>query len=382
MKKVAIVSTGHPPFDERIFNKIGMSLTKSGYDVSVIVTTEKIDRKISSINFKGIDSSGFGRFREKFKFIIRELKNFNPDVIINCEPIPVLISYFFTLLQRKIKPAKIIYDVTEWYPDNIFLKRKGLKRILLFIGGHIINFLATNFSDYLFIGEETKVNRYRKYSPKKKFSIISYYPVLDYYNQSTRKVENKEIFFGYAGVISVSRGLEIFYRLIGELNKKLPDYKFGFILAGRFESPAEKIYLQKFESLGIKFNYYDWTSYENFSRYLEPVHICLDIRPPNKIYERSLPIKIFDYMALGKCIIASNYEPIKNVFEIANCGILVNPKDFDEIISKTIELINEPEKIFNYGLNARISAERLFNWKICEEELLRVFREGLFKSNF
>jgi glycosyltransferase involved in cell wall biosynthesis len=377
MKKVAIVSTGHPPFDERIFNKIGMSLTKSGYDVSVIVTTEKIDRKISSINFKGIDSSGFGRFREKFKFIIRELKNFNPDVIINCEPIPVLISYFFTLLQRNIKPAKIIYDVTEWYPENIFLKRKGLKRILLFIGGHIINFLATNFSDYLFIGEETKVNRYRKYSPKKKFSIISYYPILDYYNQSTRKVENKEIFFGYAGVISVSRGLEIFYRLISELNKKLPDYKFGFILAGRFESPADKIYLQKFESLGIKFNYYDWTSYENFSRYLEPVHICLDVRPPNKIYERSLPIKIFDYMALGKCIIASNYEPIRKIFEIANCGVLVNPVDLNDIVSKTIELINNPEKIFNYGLNARLASETFFNWKICEEELLRVLREEL-----
>ena len=377
MKKVAIVSTGHPPFDERIFNKIGMSLTKSGYDVSVIVTTEKIDRKISSINFKGIDSSGFGRFREKFKFIIRELKNFNPDVIINCEPIPVLVSYFFTLLQRNIKPAKIIYDVTEWYPENIFLKRKGLKRILLFIGGHIINFLATNFSNYLFIGEETKVNRYRKYSPKKKFSIISYYPVLDYYNQSTRKVENKEIIFGYAGVISVSRGLEIFYRLISELNKKLPDYKFGFILAGRFESPAEKIYLQKFESLGIKFNYYDWTSYENFSRYLEPVHICLDVRPPNKIYERSLPIKIFDYMALGKCIIASNYEPIRKIFEIANCGVLVNPIDLNDIVSKTIELINNPEKIFNYGLNARLASKKFFNWKICEEELLRVLREEL-----
>jgi len=377
MKKVAIVSTGHPPFDERIFNKIGMSLTKSGYDVSVIVTTEKIDRKISSINFKGIDSSEFGRFREKFKFIIRELKNFNPDVIINCEPIPVLVSYFFTLLQRNIKPAKIIYDVTEWYPENIFLKRKGLKRILLFIGGHIINFLATNFSNYLFIGEETKVNRYRKYSPKKKFSIISYYPVLDYYNQSTRKVENKEIIFGYAGVISVSRGLEIFYRLISELNKKLPDYKFGFILAGRFESPAEKIYLQKFESLGIKFNYYDWTSYENFSRYLEPVHICLDVRPPNKIYERSLPIKIFDYMALGKCIIASNYEPIRKIFEIANCGVLVNPIDLNDIVSKTIELINNPEKIFNYGLNARLASEKFFNWKICEEELLRVLREEL-----
>ena len=377
MKKVAIVSTGHPSFDERIFNKIGMSLVKSGYKVLIIVTTENIDKEISSIKFKGIDFSKYGRFIKKFKFIIRELKYFNPDVIINCEPIPVFISYFFTLVQKNVKPAKLIYDVTEWYPENIYLKRKGLKRIFLFVAGHIINFLATNLADYLFIGEETKLYRYKKYSPKKRFSIISYYPVLDYYNQATRQVNNKEIVFGYSGVISVSRGLEIFYKLITELISKLPDYKFGFILAGRFENPDEKIYLQNFKSLGIDFNYYEWTSYENFSKYLEPAHICLDIRPPNKIYERSLPIKIFDYMALGKCIIASNYEPIKEIFGLANCGILVNPKCFDEIVSKTIELIKEPDKIFNYGLKARIAAEKFFNWKICEDELLRVLRDKL-----
>ena len=382
MKKVAIVSTGHPPFDERIFNKIGNSLVKFGYDVSVIVTTEDINKEINSIKFIGIDLTKKGSFRNKFTFIIKELKNINPDLIINCEPVPVLISYFFSLIQKNKRRAKIIYDVTEWYPENIYLKSKGLKKIFLFVVGHSINFFATNFADYLFIGEETKVTRYRMYAPKKKFSIISYYPVLDYYKSSTRKVKNKEIIFGYSGVISVSRGLKIFYDVLKELISKFSNYKFGFVIVGRFENPNEEIYLKKFKELGTEFNYFPWTDYEIFSKHLEPVHICLDIRPPNKIYERSLPIKIFDYMALGKCIIASNYEPIKNVFEIANCGILVNPKDFDEIISKTIELINEPEKIFNYGLNARISAERLFNWKICEEELLRVFREGLFKSNF
>jgi glycosyltransferase involved in cell wall biosynthesis len=183
--------------------------------------------------------------------------------------------------------------------------------------------------------------------------------------------DGNKIIFGYAGVISVSRGLEIIYNVLkGLLETK--NYEIEFILAGRFENEKEKLYIDLFNEAEINLKYYEWTDYQNFSKYLEPVHICFDIRPPNKIYERSLPIKIFDYMALGKCIVASNYEPIKQVFEIANCGILVNPLSIDEIVSKVTFLLENKNLIYQYGFNGRMAVEKFFNWKICEEELKRV----------
>lgn len=369
MKKVAIVSTGHPPFDERIYNKIGISLKKLGYSVSIIITNTKIVDNTNSIKIIGDNFGNRKNFKKKFLFIINQLKQFNPDIIINAEPVPVIISFLYTLIQKNQKPAKIIYDVTEWYPENIYLKYKGIKRILLFILGHIINFFATNLSDYLFIGEGTKLNRYRKYSPRKKFSIISYYPILEYYKPSTKKIENDEVILAYAGVISVSRGLDIYYNIIKELKEKLKNYKIGFILAGRFENINEKIYLTKFSELQINFSYFDWTDYKYFSNYLEPAHICLDIRPRNNIYERSLPIKIFDYMAIGKAIVASDYQPIREIFKIANCGILVNPEDMNQIINEILALINNKDKIVEYGQNGRIAVEKFYNWTICETEL-------------
>ena len=370
MKKVAIVSTGHPPFDERIFNKIGETLLKMNFDVHIVVTTINHIAKIEQIKVIGKDFRNQRFFLlKKISFIMRSMKNINPDLIICSEAFPVIISFLFTLFQRKKIPARLIYDVTEWYPENVYLKRKGLTRIFYFLFGHLINFLATNLSDYLFVGEETKLIRYLKYSPKKKYSIISYYPILEYYKPSTLKVLNNEIIFGYAGVISISRGLDIYYQILKELKKQFIDFNFGFILSGKFEFEKEKHYIDKFSELGITFKYYEWTDYKEFSRNLERVHICLDIRPPNKIYERSLPIKIFDYMALGKCIVASNYEPIKKIFDSANCGILVNPMKFDEIIKSIINLINNKDLIYQYGLNGRNAAEKFFNWKVCEEEM-------------
>ncbi len=175
--------------------------------------------------------------------------------------------FYLHLFKGKNLQQKIIYDVTEWYPENIYLKRKGLKKVFLFLIGHLINFIATNLSDYLFIGEETKLNRYRKYSPKKKYSIISYYPVIEFYKPSTQKLDGSKLFFGYAGVISVSRGLEIFYQLLKKL-KEITHLQIGFILAGKFEIENEKIYLEKFKKLGIDYQFFSWTDYSQFSKYL------------------------------------------------------------------------------------------------------------------
>lgn len=375
MKKVAIVSTGHLPFDERLFDKLGRSLIKIGYQVSILVTTENIQTERDGIKIIGDHSDKIRKnVFSRFSFLLKNLKNINPDLIICSEPVPVIVSFIFTLIQRRKSPAKIIYDITEWYPENIYLKREGLNRFFHFLIGHLINFIATNLSDYLIIGEETKLLRYRKYSPKKKYSIISYYPIIQYYKPSTKIFEGDKLIFGYAGVISISRGLEILYQVIKRLKEK-NQFQIEFILAGRFESESEKIYLEKFNDLKIKFNYFEWRDYSIFSKSLEPVHICFDVRPPNKIYERSLPIKIFDYMALGKCIVASNYEPIKNIFDIAKCGVLVNPEDIDEIVREIQGLIKNPNLIYEFGVNARQAVEKYFNWEICEAELKKIFNE-------
>lgn len=132
MKKVAILSTGHPPFDERIFDKIGKSLTKLGYEVTIIVTTQSINTNKDGIQITGNNSEKIRQnFLNKSNFIIKSLQKFNPDLIIGCEPVPIIIAFIFTLLQKRKSPSKIIYDVTEWYPENIYLKRRGLKKILL-----------------------------------------------------------------------------------------------------------------------------------------------------------------------------------------------------------------------------------------------------------
>ncbi len=374
MKKVAIITTGHPPKDERIFNKIAYSLKKNGYTVSIICSTQDISTIEDGIAITGFDQNTkrASLFR-KIKFLLQLLNSFQTDICHACEPMAVFICWIYKWNRKDAKRIKIINDVTEWYPENIVQNSSTIIKLFKFIFGHIFNLLASNLSDIIILGEEYKRRRYDLYAPKKKKFIVSYFPILSHYNSSTRKFDGKEIIFGFAGVISASRGLKIISDALAGLKERNSTLNIKFILAGRFENENEKSLLDQMNNKGITVEHFGWRNYSEFSKCLEPAHICFDLRPANGIYEKSLPIKIFDYMALGKCIIASNYKPIADTFKIANCGILVNPINSEEIITEIENLMNDPRKITEYGDNGRKAAEKLFNWKTCEVELLRAY---------
>lgn len=380
MKKVAIVTTGHPSTDERIYFKIANSLVKFGYEVSIICSTEKIISTQGDIKIYGFNQRIFN------KFSLRRIQSFNdllravePEIIHACEPMAVWIGFFYKVFHPTGRKVKIIYDVTEWYPENIVLSSKGIKKYFQKFIGHIFNFLAANFSNVLIIGEKYKEKRYKLFSPRKKRFIVGYFPILKHYKSFPIKPIQNEIIFGYAGVISISRGLNIFLEVLSKLKSIKPELEVKFILCGRFENENEKNLLEEFRLNGVEIKFNDWTDYLSFQKYLEPAHICLDTRPSNGIYERSLPIKIFDYMALGKCIVASNYPPIRETFEIAKCGVLVNPNNPEQIVEVILNLIGNPETIIEFGLNARKAAESYFNWEKCEIELLKAYDSLDFK---
>lgn len=110
-KKVSIVTSGHPYFDERIFYKFARSLNKNGYEVSIICSTveSEIDLVIDNIHIIGFNGSNLKKSEKVSKFETY-LKNLRPDVMICCEPLPILAA---NKIRRRRKDVRIIYDVTE-----------------------------------------------------------------------------------------------------------------------------------------------------------------------------------------------------------------------------------------------------------------------------
>jgi glycosyltransferase involved in cell wall biosynthesis len=370
---ICILTSGHPPFDERIFWKFALSLNENGFNTAIICSTMDISREEKGIILKGFQSENISK-REKITKLKELLCEYNPSQIICCEPVTIIAASEYRNEQRK--ECRIISDVTEWYPENVAHKKKGFARYLTFILLYFFNIYASSKADVIIIGERAKAKRYKFIAPFKKQVIIGYYPVLKYFGYSLTPVEN-ELVLCYAGLISFERGIKTLLKTAVKIAEKYPIIKIKVKFIGKFQSSVEERELKKYtETLkNVKVEYAGWTTYDRISGLLKDVHICFDLRIKNFIYKNSLPIKIFEYMAAGKPFIYTDINPIREELHYDYCGQLVNPYDINEITEAVEKYIKDRELLTIHSVNGRRIIEQEKNW---EKESLKLI--SLVKS--
>ena len=93
-------------------------------------------------------------------------------------------------------------------------------------------------------------------------------------------------------------------------------------------------------------------------------------------YIDSLPVKMFEYMAVGLPVIAFNFPLWKSIVEENNCGLCVNPMNPEEIAKAINELLSDNELAQKMGANRRQLVLDKYNWVI-EEIKLKEFCSNL-----
>ena len=376
-KRICILTSGHPPMDDRIFWKFGKSLSVSGFDLSIVCSTQKLDfvkEGIKIIGFIGLELTK----REKIKNFLSHVESIKPDLIICEEMLPV----FSALKYKKIKPdLKIILDITEWYPENVAFKFKGIKRWLKYFQLLLPYIYILNKVDHLIIGEKNKKHRYDLLAFNKPKTIIGYYPVLKFFNYKKPDLSKDEIIFGYAGVITNERGIIDLLRITNIISQKHTEKKFKLLMFGRFTYNEEENNfnqaLRNYDS--VKVELVDWAEYDKMSSIIEKMDICFDMRKRNFIYRNSLPIKIFEYMACGKPFIFSDINPIRDEIDVEQYGLLVNPEDDNEVIKAAETYLLNPALAEKHSENSRQLIEKEKNWENESKKLIDLINDLLVK---
>jgi glycosyltransferase involved in cell wall biosynthesis len=258
----------------------------------------------------------------------------------------------------------------------------GLKKFSSYIALTLLNIVLNNLSDALIIGEITKQRRYDFISPYKRKIIIGYYPVLRFFEYSPPEFDGKNFTLCYAGLVSFQRGIKTLVEIANLLAEKIKNINIKIKIIGKFQSSVEENEFNELikESINITIEKAGWTEYNNISNLIKNVDICFDLRDRNFIYNNSLPIKIFEYMAAGKPFIFSDINPIRNELGEINCGFLVDPNDKKEIAQKIEEYIFNSELLKQHAKNGRAIIENGKNWEKESEKLISFMEQlGDFK---
>lgn len=369
-KTIALVTTGHPPTDERIFSKMARTFVNNGYKVNIICSTLTIETIRDGISIRGFQGEKFGK-RKKIRTLAAYLRDSEADIVICCEPLAVLAAAAYRTVMRE-KQVTVFSDITEWYPENVASKMKGLRKAAAFAVLFMFNIYASNLADALIIGEISKKRRYRLIAPFKPMEVIGYYPVLEYFQYNPPPFNGHILTLCYAGVITFERGILTLLETALKIAELRKDLVINLKIVGRFQyRKEEEIFLNKIQmNTCINIEMVPWGDYDKISEKLSDADICFDLRKRTFIYRNSLPIKIFEYMACGKPFIYSDIKPIRKEMDPFQFGYLVNPEIIDEITGAILDYVDNNELLLSHSRNARKMVEDKFNWERESKRLL------------
>jgi glycosyltransferase involved in cell wall biosynthesis len=193
--------------------------------------------------------------------------------------------------------------------------------------------------------------------------IIGHYPEKSMAQDAPSVFTHSELRFVYVGRLSVDRGILAYTDLLRQVKRAgLPA---RLILAGVFTPPAEEDLLRA-SLAGIEdaVEIFGWLPYEQVPALLQTCDIGLCILNPEERYIRALPVKLFEYMACGLPVIASNFPAIASIVGAVRCGALVEPQSStDGIVQTVCEWWSNPQTPRHLGENGRQAVLNQYNWE-------------------
>ncbi len=114
---------------------------------------------------------------------------------------------------------------------------------------------------------------------------------------------------------------------------------------------------------------------EEVPEYIAACNVAVACFEDNLVTRCKSPLKIAEYLASGKPIVASNVGEVESM--VGRAGILVKPGEAAPLAEKIEFLLFDKSLREELGKEARKRAENIYNWEKSSEALLRAYKTAL-----
>jgi len=360
--KILIIFLGNPAHDSRSL-KIFKSLSDLGYTVRIICAHQPGENFLNHPCILYVKIKSFKRaFFRILMFYIKALPlvlKEKTDIVIASDLFSLSLAW---LASKKNNKAKLVYDSREIYSALASLHRRKFKQWLI---TKYETFFALNSNLILTVNESLNKFLSDKFYNKKIHTL---------HNFPLKKDETKlfiipqkffspdSILLVYFGLFHPGRGLNLYFTLIEKLRHEFANIKLLLIGKGELKSEIEnEIKKRNLQNEVLIFGPYSPEQYILMPSVKKIIGLCV-IEPLGLSYFYSLPNKVFEYIQHQIPFIASDFPEIRNIVRKYNLGILVNPTNFEDVFSATLELIINDDLYENLKQNCKIALNEL-NWE-------------------
>lgn len=268
----------------------------------------------------------------------------------------------------KICGIKVIYDVHEDVPRQILSKFWVYSWLRHPIA--LVVELVEWFAAYIFDGIVTATHTISARFPTQKTLTVQNFPivnelVLARINPFTQRSPH----VAYIGGITLARGaIEMVQaqELVTVKDVRLE-------LGGTF-SPANLENKVKALPGWSRVIQHGWVDRRAIATILGDVQAGLVVLHPIRNYPDALPVKMFEYMASGLPVIASDFPIWRQIIENASCGLLVDPCDPNAIAQAIDWILKHPNEAEAMGHRGREAVQKKYNWELESQKLIKFYK--------
>jgi glycosyltransferase involved in cell wall biosynthesis len=365
MRKIVHLTSVHDALDVRIFHKECKSLAKSRQHEVIVVAPDERTGVIDGVTLRNVPPvqgrlarATVGIFR-----VFREARRQRADIYHFHDPELVLVGLVLQALG-----SKVIYDIHEDYSKVIHHKPyipRLIRQPLAWVATQVENLAARRFSA-LVAATPTIGRRFEKLNGNT--VVIHNFPDLKEMTDCP-DTQRAQADFAYIGLIGRQRGMVEVVEALGLLPAEL---KAKLKLAGWYSPPEFRNELVNLpgwkcvEDVGLLQRP---AVRELLSKVTAGVVLCY----PRPELADALPTKLFEYMAMGVPVIASDFPLMRQIVLQNECGLLVDPQSPRAIADAMEFLIRHPEEAEKMGERGRRAAHEQYNWQHEEKELLHLY---------
>jgi glycosyltransferase involved in cell wall biosynthesis len=366
---VVHLALAHDPHDVRVFEKEAVALASAGYDVSVIAPGAEVgvERGVRLVSLPpAAQVRGARAAAGRLRTIFDAAASLAPDLVHLHEP--ELVPVGLALRRRGIK---VVYDAHEDAP----LEALGINRHRPAKGYA----LAALWRCYLalagrsFDGFVAATPDIARGLPTGRTATVRNFPSLERVRPGDAPMASRPPRVAYVGTIAIARGL---LEVLGAMAALPPDDPTELLLVGAFRPEGLEAGARRHPGWA-RVRYLGWRSWDEVLTLLDECRVGLVTLHPTPETVTSLPVKLFEYMAKGLPVVASDLPAWRAIVQGAGAGLVVDPRDDRAIGQALAQLLSSPDEAARMGRAGRAAAIAHYSWDGEAAKLLGLYERLL-----
>jgi glycosyltransferase involved in cell wall biosynthesis len=347
--QVLHVSTAHPPYDTRIFEREALGLVERGCRVDLAINVARSDVR-NGVRVHPLGAHGGGRWRRIpriFRAISYVVHRYD---IIHVHDPELLVLAFFALLFRR----NVVYDVHEYYYLRLLERSEGLGWIPVPLRTAaaaayraVERFIIPRIAGVVVVTSEM-ADAYRPLAKTDRIAVVRNYPNISREQrseamESARPIERPYIIS--TGGTSYLRCFHVLVEAVEMLRRKnidSPVVVLGEATLGGYAQEERQALLARAKACGIELP--GRKPYIEMLRWV--AHACAGVATYaySQNAERGYPTKLFEYFCFGVPAIASDFGNTGRLTREHDAGITV-PWDAADRYADAMDLLLKNETV-------------------------------------